>query len=155
MANLRAHKLTVTQLRFSNSGEYLLSSGRDRQFSLFKRVGGETKFELAHVQAKAHDRIIWSCDWSSDDKFFITGSRDKSCKVWTLDTSSNVPTLFGKFAFKTGVTAVAFAPTLVRLEGSDEYSYLVAVGLETGLMQLWAFTAATASFACVLELPVQ
>ena len=133
----------------------MLSAGRDRQFSIFKRIDGQTNFELVCKQAKAHDRIIWSCDWSHDDKYFVTGSRDKSCKIWTIDSDTNTVKLFGKFSpAKIGVNAVSFAPRKVRtLEDSEVESYMIAVGLENGLIQLWTFIDGGAEFSCYLHVP--
>lgn len=141
-------------MSFSNSDNYLLSSGRDRQFSLFKRVEGQSNFTLVHKQPKAHDRIIWSCDWSMDDKYFITGSRDKTCKLWTIDENTDKASLYGKFSFgKVGVTAVAFAPHTIQ--ANDKSFYLVAVGLENGLIQIWKFAEGESDFTCVLNFPEQ
>lgn len=81
---MEGHKLSVTQLAFSHSGEWLLSGSRDRQWCLFRRVAldqsGVPRYQLFHVQAKAHDRIIWSVSWSHDDRYFATASRDKSVR---------------------------------------------------------------------------
>ena len=33
---------------------------------------------------KAHERIIWSAAWAPDSKHAITGSRDKTVKIWCL-----------------------------------------------------------------------
>jgi len=133
---LKAHKLTVTQLSFSHSDKYLLSAGRDRQFSLFVKseVEGEAPFKLFCKLPKAHERIIWGCDWTMDDKFFITGSRDKTCKIWSI-VDDNVSEIASFTPAKVGVTSVAFAPSTYQ---SD--SYLIAVGLENGLIQLWSFS---------------
>lgn len=38
------------------------------QFSLHAYTGKDTAI---------HSRIIWSCDWSPDSKYFVTSSRDK------------------------------------------------------------------------------
>ena len=154
VANLRAHKLTITQLRFSHSDLYLLSSGRDRQFSLFHRPALDQPFTLVAKQAKAHERIIWGCDWTPDDKYFVTASRDKLCKVWNV-AESHQPILFGSFSpAKVGITAVAFAPLQVSLNNEDkEKVYLLAVGLENGLMQVWTFRKGSPEFSCLLHVP--
>ena len=157
VANLHAHKLTVTELRFSNNDKYLLSSGRDRQFSLFKRIEGQSNFKLVNKQLKAHDRIIWSCDWSCDDLFFVTGSRDKVCKIWKLNEDDDSFTLYGKFTpSKSGITSVSFAPRKVKIQkDKDDFSYLLAVGLENGIIQLWSFNEDKPEFTCSLSVPIE
>lgn len=40
----------------------------------------EPRFSLYTHTSKdsaVHTRIIWSCDWSLDNKYFVTSSRDK------------------------------------------------------------------------------
>lgn len=43
---------------FSDSGQFILEAHTDKKTT-------------------SHARIIWSCAWSHDDKFFFTASRDK------------------------------------------------------------------------------
>jgi elongator complex protein 2 len=74
---LEYHTLTVTCLRFTNCGGFLLSAGRDRSWALFDlRERGNWKF--VHGKPKCHSRIIWGVDFTPDDLFFATGSRDKT-----------------------------------------------------------------------------
>ena len=97
------HSLTVTQLAFSHSSEFLLAVSRDRTWSLWRRNndGMEswhtvvlTVYFCVHlgsfflsakldksIHSIVHSRIIWSCSWTHDDKYFATGSRDKKVTV--------------------------------------------------------------------------
>ena len=76
---LMCHSLTVTALKFSNCGRFLLSAGRDRSWALFDvsdAENGNTK--LIMHQAAAQSRIIWDCSFTPDDVYFATASRDKT-----------------------------------------------------------------------------
>ena len=72
-------------MKFSNNGKYLLTVSRDRSWKLFcKKTESKNMdtplFELSRfINSKNsfHTRIIWSCDWSHDDKYFVTTSRDR------------------------------------------------------------------------------
>ena len=122
-------------MKFSNSGEYLLSVSRDRTWKLFKRNITEAnktndigQFKLVRSIATKnpfHTRIVWSCDWSHDDKFFVTTSRDKRACVWCGSIDSEEmgivsdqakPVSSGKCGQKAylelccSITACAFAP---------------------------------------------
>jgi len=86
----------------------------------------------------AHERIIWGCSWNFDDAYFATAARDKLVKVWKLDASKaklndvTAKHLCSLPAFSHTVTAVSWAP-VSRLQ-----RYMIAVGLEHGLISLWA-----------------
>lgn len=132
-----SHTLTVTQLEYSHDDAFLCSASRDRCLSIFS-TSAEAEYKLV-AKIKAHDRIIWSCSWSHDDAYLATGSRDKKVKVWRKGTSEKdgqqVPSwsLDSSLLFKTGVNAVAFFP----IAGEGTWRYLLAVGLENGLISLW------------------
>ncbi|XP_060798762.1 elongator complex protein 2 isoform X2 [Neoarius graeffei] len=87
---LPCHSLTVTQMAFSPDSRLLLAVSRDRTWSLWRREdcgsdASEPRFSLyAHTSkdSAVHTRIIWSCDWSLDNKYFVTASRDKKVIMW-------------------------------------------------------------------------
>jgi elongator complex protein 2 len=85
---IAAHSLTVTRVRFSHNDRWLLTVSRDRFWSLSERkqntTTGDIEYELV-AKNKAHARIIWDCAWAHDDALFVTGSRDKTFKVWRQD----------------------------------------------------------------------
>ncbi|KAL8808883.1 MAG: hypothetical protein Q9200_003927 [Gallowayella weberi] len=87
---LVAHSLTVTSLQFNGDDRYLLSTGRDRQWTVCERDGGNLQlFQPKAKNSKAHSRMILSACWApvAAGDIFITGSRDKLVKLWDLQKS--------------------------------------------------------------------
>ena len=161
---LRGHDLTIVQMKFSNSGDYLLSVSRDRSWKLFRRRietnnnATQFQFELARsigTKNPYHTRIIWSCDWSHDDKFFATTSRDKRACIWSsadhyseeekpfMNQSNQKPYL----ELESPITTCSFAPCL-----TSDSSYLIAFGLETGKIVFYKWVMDTGfSFLAQVE----
>ncbi|XP_071484227.1 elongator complex protein 2-like [Diadema antillarum] len=155
LGQLMVHSLTVTQLAFSHDGSRLLAVSRDRTWSLFEESPSEgCPYRLiAHTDKKTslHARIIWACSWSHDDQFFATASRDKKVIVWgkeppPLDQSAPMSGMGNYKAFSSplnigdAVTAVDFARQM-----SNDKSYIVAVGTESGNISLHAWSPARPS----------
>ncbi|GMG39421.1 unnamed protein product [Ambrosiozyma monospora] len=143
---LAGHELTITRLRWSLTGDYLLAVSRDRQFSLWQRnhaVDGNDDFKLIKLQNKAHSRIVWDCCWlpsgilsSSSSAGFVTGSRDRFLKLWekceTADENGESVKLVGSVRLTTAITSL------------DSYSKaidgkcVISVGLENGGVLLYS-----------------
>ncbi|KAJ3064680.1 Elongator subunit elp2, partial [Rhizoclosmatium hyalinum] len=119
---LVAHSLTVTTIQFSNSGEFILTAGRDRMWVLWKHVDG---VYTAHVRNVAHGRIVWCVSWTCDDLLFATASRDKTVKIWSVKDVEGSAEAAVTVKCECAATAVAFAPWVEEGGG-----YLMAVGLE-------------------------
>ncbi|KAM4704588.1 elongator complex protein 2 [Rhinophrynus dorsalis] len=150
LQTLPFHNLTVTQMAFSPDDKFLLAVSRDRNWSLWKKQEGipaqsaEPGFVLhmhTDKNTSVHSRIIWSCDWTPDNKYFITGSRDKKVIVWgdchlsgANDLSSSAPIKPCSSLLDTGdsVTAVSVSRVL-----SHDGCYIIAVGLECGKIILY------------------
>ena len=127
------HALTVVQMAFSPNDKYLLSVSRDRTLSVWDMQGCALVFKT-NKKTSIHQRIIWSCDWSQDSKYFVTGGRDKKCIIWSIEEQkpiSNQP-----LTFHTAVTAVAFAPIkdqFILVAGLEDGSlFLTKYDMETG-----------------------
>ncbi|XP_075995702.1 elongator complex protein 2 isoform X2 [Genypterus blacodes] len=148
---LSCHTLTVTQMAFSPDARLLLAVSRDRTWSLWRRElptpdspDPEPRFSLyAHTRkdTAVHGRIIWSCDWSPDSRYFVTSSRDKKVIVWgpcTPEESGDPEIKPCSSILDVGdsATAVAFCPALC-----SDNSYLLAVGLECGRMLLYRWSS--------------
>lgn len=138
--SLAIHNLTVTQMRFSPDNQFLLSVSRDRRFALFERVQGDSggiTYALKCVSDKKngiHQRIIWSCDWSKDNRYFATSSRDGKVVAWYFsgDNDNDNGSLGNVKArdvleIDESITAVAFGP-----HQSPAGAYVTALGCESG-----------------------
>ena len=76
-------------------------------FKLQAKLGGgvvKTNFALSKV-LRAHILPLTNCAFNKGGDKFITGSYDRTCKVWSTDTSEELQTLEGH---KNVVHAIAF-----------------------------------------------
>lgn len=138
---LPSHQLTVTQMKFSPNKRWLLTVSRDRRWTLFENDqssgdGAVCNYKLLATADKKngiHSRIIWTCDWTHDSKYFATGSRDAKVVAWQPTDNDSGTSLKNYGALSTleltkndSVTAIAFGAQ----KASNDY--LAAIGLETG-----------------------
>ncbi|KAL8642683.1 MAG: hypothetical protein Q9228_000651 [Teloschistes exilis] len=124
---LAAHSLTVTRLRFTGDDQYLLSTGRDRQWAVFERDGAIPQvFKLKAKNSKAHSRMILGACWApvTAERIFVTGGRDRTCKIWDLQKPDNQ--LANTISESAPVTAVDMVPRPVQ------GMLVLAVATETG-----------------------
>ena len=105
------------------------------QLAVFAQVAYSDK------KTSPHKRIIWTCGWSHDGKYFFTGSRDKLVVAWDASTWQS---LGQPLVLPDSVTAVA-SPTLPC------QPYRLAVGLETGNICLYAWAAEQFSLLTTLD----
>lgn len=137
---LPSHQLTVTQLKFSPNNKWLLSVSRDRRWTLFENDNLNDvlcNFKLIATTDKKngiHSRIIWSCYWTHDSKYFATGSRDGKVVAWQRNDNDSGSSLKNYGALSTlefgkndSVTAIAFASCF-----APNCDYIAAIGLESG-----------------------
>lgn len=132
-STIKAHQLTVTQLSFSPNDQFLLSVSRDRSWNLYKKLSKPYEFVVcvqSQKQNDNHTRIIWSCAWSHDSKYFVTASRDKLLNIWKIFEFENDNIQVNKldsFISSDSITAIDFAPKL-----SSNGSYIIALGQDNG-----------------------
>ncbi len=133
-------------MKFSPNNRYLLTVSRDRRWTLFENINHS--FELIATTDKKngiHGRIIWSCDWTIDSKYFVTASRDGKIVCWhksDVDTNTSLKhwSNAGILEMKNeSVTAVAFSKHNLR---NDQAEYMVAIGLEVGIIHIYGFNQA-------------
>ena len=148
-------------MEFSHNDEFLLSVSRDRNWCIWQARGTFRThnlrnpilepFQLLYKGSKAHERIIWSCDWSLDDKYFATGSRDKlvsqipisiqffQVKVWAKNNEKDEWACTTTFPiFPSPITSLSWAPIT--------QSYMLAIGQEDGLISLWSVSGQAVLF---------
>jgi elongator complex protein 2 len=151
VSNLMGHESTVSCLSFSDDGEFLASSGKDRSLCLYENVCASdsteariSPFQLYTLQKGAHKRIVWDLSWINcgNNKRLATASRDGSCKIWAIqggllpeDRAIALECMFTFSPFEgIAVTAIQFRQ---NRDEDKEDSALVSVGSEKGDIQLW------------------
>ncbi|KAM4688697.1 elongator complex protein 2 [Discoglossus pictus] len=149
LQSLSFHNLTVTQMAFSPDDKFLLAVSRDRNWSLWKKQEGipaqsEQGFILyAHTDknTSVHSRIIWSCDWTPDSKYFVTGSRDKKVIVWGPCHLSDANVEQSNESIKPCSTLLDAGDSVTAVSVSrvstQDGSYIIAVGLESGKISVY------------------
>lgn len=128
--SLAAHSLTITSLCFSDDDQYLLSVGRDRQWTIFKRSDQDpTSFSLLASNPRGHSRMILGAAWgpmsTPEIPVFATAGRDKTVKIWQMQEDSTFACK-STISLKSSVTALSFLS--VKRDGS----FVLAVGEDTG-----------------------
>ncbi|KAL7063750.1 hypothetical protein AAHC03_0558 [Spirometra sp. Aus1] len=163
---LSYHQLTVTQLSFNPRSDDLLSVSRDRKWCLWKNTSKSSGDELPEYSLAyhsppgnaGHSRIIWTCAWNRDGRFFVTGSRDKRIMVWDPSTGSRVES---PHTMPNAVTALDIGPAFSATSAGDLSEHapiLLAVGLECGSIHLLALSLSgdakrTCSFTALFQMP--
>lgn len=141
LQTLHGHNLTVTQIKFSPNDDLILSVSRDRRWSLFqKKEAGYELIDQSPLKGNTHSRIIWTCDWSHDSKYFVTGARDSKAISWINTGIDGIVKYEASTILNlknTSITAVAFYHSFLN---NDSSKYLVAVGFESGEIRLYYLT---------------
>jgi WD40 repeat protein len=80
----------------------------DLQARLYKRISSNNPY---------HKRIIWTCSFSHDDKYFATGARDQLVHIWRVNEKDNddneQPCEKNSLKLDDSVTAVTFASRFI------------------------------------------
>lgn len=144
---LTAHSLTVTRIAWSKyPQQYLLSVGRDRQWTVFKRIEGKN-LELYQAMPKAHTRMILDATWSpiGNYPFFATAGRDKTVKLWSHNTSqtsernSDGNPLKRAFELCTTLTRPSAVTAIDMTCDLEDCFAILAVGEEDGTISIHTF----------------
>lgn len=148
---LTAHSLTVTRLAWSRTtgpAQFLLSVGRDRQWTVFHRQHDTPNLEIYQAMPKAHTRMILDAAWSpsKDYTFFATAGRDKTVKLWSLsapptESQSNgnaAPLTSPQFTLKLTIPRPSAVTAIDIISDPDSSSYhaMLAVGEEGGAISV-------------------
>ena len=132
---LTAHSLTVTALAFAPDDRYLLSVGRDRQWTVFERCASEPdNYEPKYSNPKGHSRMILDACWAPGEfgRVFGTAGRDKTAKIWMIeDEHVNCVMSIAALAPVTTLNFTALKEQLL-VAIADELGGLQVTALNTG-----------------------
>ena len=126
--------LTIVQISFSPKDNYILTVSRDRSWNLY--IKNNNSYEFIQNMKNAHKRIIWTCSWTLDEEYFITGSRDKFISLWKKGEDNK----FKKFASletKESVNAIDFIGKIYGEKDNEKYIFIA--GFESGKIVVGKF----------------
>jgi len=144
---LAAHSLTVTSLRWSGDGRWLLSTGRDRGCVVWRWIGvdggeGDGRFVLWARNEKAHSRMLLDGAWAppptsqsarsgTDEALvFATAGRDRNVHIWRLANTHSEAS--GTFTRISTISAALPVVALAFLQAPVQQFFVLAYALEDG-----------------------
>ncbi|XP_064391571.1 transducin beta-like protein 3 isoform X2 [Halichondria panicea] len=117
-------------------GSFIVSGSQDCTVKLWSLKGLQEGEEPSKLSVKytqlAHDKDINAVDVAPNDKVFVTGSQDRTLKLWSVKDGALLGTFKGH---RRGVWSVKFSPV----------DQCVASASGDGTVRLWALS----SFSCV------
>jgi len=87
-ATLHGHGNWVTQIATTPQyPDMILSASRDKTLIQWRLTRDETNFGVPHKMLKGHSHFVSDVVMSSDGQFALSGSWDKTLRLWDLSTS--------------------------------------------------------------------
>ena len=77
------HVAAVMDVEFSPTGEELVSASYDKTIRLWSRAGGHSR-DIYHTKRMQR---VFSCKFTSDAKYVISGSDDGNVRIWRANAS--------------------------------------------------------------------
>src|SRR4051812_43942312 len=81
---LRDHVAAVMDVKFSPTGEELVSASYDRTIRIWNREQGHSR-DIYHTKRMQR---VFSVDWTPDSKFIISGSDEGNVRLWRANASA-------------------------------------------------------------------
>lgn len=103
---LHGHERSITQIKYNREGDLLFSSAKDPQPNVWYSVNGERLGTY-----KGHNGAVWCLDVSWDTNKLLTGSADNSCRLWDVQTGTQLIELPTRSAVRT--CGLSFSGNLV------------------------------------------
>ncbi|XP_071828770.1 small ribosomal subunit protein RACK1-like isoform X1 [Apostichopus japonicus] len=104
---LKGHNGWVTQIATTpNFPDMILSASRDKKTILWKLTHEDTNYGIPHLALEGHSHFVSDVVMSSDGQFALTGSWDKTLRLWDLNHGKSTRTFNDH---KGDVLSVAFS----------------------------------------------
>lgn len=81
---LKDHVAAVMDVKFSPTGEELVSASYDRTIRIWNRAKGHSR-DIYHTKRMQR---VFSCAWSGDNNFILSGSDDGNVRLWRAQASA-------------------------------------------------------------------
>eukprot|EP00054_Salpingoeca_dolichothecata_P004192 m.29798 g.29798 ORF g.29798 m.29798 type:complete len:327 (+) comp14410_c0_seq1:761-1741(+) len=85
---LNGHERALTQIKYNEDGDLLFSVSKDHVPCVWYSHNGE---RLGTYQG--HNGTVWCCDVAYDSSNLLTGSADNTCKLWDVETGTELCSL--------------------------------------------------------------
>lgn len=118
---MQAHENDVRCMRYSHSGEWLLSGDQDGVLKVWQPNFNNVKRQQVHAE------VVRDVAWSPSDSKFATASDDGSVKIWSFATMAEEACFQGRGAHGWDVKCVDWHPSLA----------LLATGSKDNTVRLW------------------
>jgi len=82
---LHGHERAITQIKYNREGDLLFSSAKDQKPTVWFTINGERVGTY-----DGHTGAVWCLDPSWDTKYLLSGAADNSCKLWDVETGTEV-----------------------------------------------------------------
>jgi len=97
---LKGHERPLTALKFNREGDLLVSCAKDLKPTVWYSDNGERLGTY-----NGHKGTVWDCDISFQSTRLLTGSSDRTAKLWDLKTGKELYS----FEHQSSIRSVAFA----------------------------------------------
>jgi len=97
---LKGHERPLTTVKFNREGDLLFSCAKDHAPTVWYTDNGERLGTY-----NGHQGTVWDCDPNWTSTRMLTGSADRSAKLWDLERGTE---LFN-WGFRAGIRSVSFA----------------------------------------------
>jgi len=97
---LKGHERPITKLRYNREGDLLFSCSKDLKPTVWFADNGERLGTYV-----GHQGTVWDCDVNFDSTRLLTGSSDRTARLWDVQTGKELY----EFKHKAGVRSVGFS----------------------------------------------
>lgn len=97
---LKGHTRPLTKVKFNREGDLLFTCAKDSKPTVWYSRNGERLGTY-----NGHEGTVWDCDIDFKSTRFLTGSADRTARLWDLQTGEELH----RFQHKSSVRAVGFS----------------------------------------------